>query len=403
MRMLSAPFFIERRMLMQDFFYSIPTKIAFGKDELKKLPEFVKEFGERAIIVYGGGSIKRSGLYDEVVKLFTDNNIKYCELGGVEPNPTVETVNKGINICRENNIDIVIPIGGGSTIDCGKAIAAGVKYIGEVWDLIMDSDLIREALPIIAIPTMAATGSEMDPFGVITNKATVQKMDIYSELLYPKYSILNPENTFTVSAYQTAAGVADIMSHIFEVYFNGVKGTYMQDRIMEGLLKTCVKYGPIAVKEPDNYEARANLMWASEWAINGFIACGKSGPWPAHSIEHQLSAEYNVTHGHGLAIIVPVLMKHILNIKSLDVFVNYGVNVFGISEDKAKFDIANEAIDKTRALFEEMGLSSTLRSIGIENRDRFSAMAAKAALEGLDECMVPLDKEDVIKIYELSF
>lgn len=206
---------------MQDFFYSIPTKIAFGKDELKKLPEFVKEFGESAIIVYGGGSIKRSGLYDEVVKLFNDNNIKYCELGGVEPNPTLETVNQGINICRENNIDIVIPIGGGSTIDCGKAIAAGVKYTGEVWDLIMDSDLIREALPIIAIPTMAATGSEMDPFGVITNKATVQKMDIYSELLYPKYSILNPENTFTVPAYQTAAGVADIMSHIFEVYVMG--------------------------------------------------------------------------------------------------------------------------------------------------------------------------------------
>ncbi len=388
---------------MQDFFYSIPTKIAFGRNELDKLPVFIKEFGNRVLLVYGGGSIKKSGLYDKITEILKSNCIDYEELSGVEPNPTVDTVNKGIEICRNNNIDAIVPVGGGSTIDCSKAVAAGACYSGDVWDLVMDGSLIKSALPIIAIPTMAATGSEMDPFGVITNKKTVQKMDIFSGLLYPEYAILNPEYTFTVPPYQTACSVVDIMSHIFEVYFTGVKGTYMQDRIMESILKTCVKYGPVAIKEPDNYEARANLLWASEWAINGFIACGKPGPWPAHSIEHQLSAEYNITHGHGLAIVVPVLMKYILNAKSVDCFVDYGVNVFGIDENKPKFDIANEAIERTKALFEEMGLGTTLRSAGIEDKDRFAQMAAKAAIEGLEKCMVPLDKEDVIKIYELSY
>ena len=388
---------------MQNFFYSIPTKVAFGKGEIKNLPQYVKEFGDSVLLVYGGGSIKRNGLYDKVVSLLEENNIKHEELSGVEPNPRLTTVKKGIKLCRSNNVDVILPIGGGSTIDCAKGIAAGFYYEGDPWDLVQDGSLIKKALPLITISTISATGSEMDYYSVITNEETKQKMDLANEILYPKYSILDPEYTYSVPAYHTAAGTADIMSHIFEVYFNGENETYMQDRVMEALLKTCVKFGPIAYKEPSNYEARANIMWASEWAINGFIACGKPGPWPAHSIEHQLSAYYDVTHGHGLAIIVPVLMEYILNDDSVDRFVSYGVNVFDIDKSKPKMEIAKEAISKTKELFMEMGLTMTLREIGINEKTYFKEMADKAAVEGLDECLVPLNADDVYKIYDKCF
>lgn len=388
---------------MQDFYYSIPTKVSFGTDSLLHLPDYINEFGKNVLIVYGGGSIKRTGLYERVTKLLKDNEIRYEELSGVEPNPRLTTVKKGVAICRDKKIDVVLPVGGGSTIDCAKAVAAATFYEGDPWDLVEDGEKIQKVLPIIAVATMAATGSEMDPFAVITNETTKQKMDLSAESLYPAYAILNPEFTFSVPAYQTATGVADIMSHVFEVYFADVEDTFIQDRIMEALLKTLVTYGPIACREPDNYDARANLLWASEWAINGMIACGKSGAWPAHSIEHQLSAYYDITHGHGLAIVTPVLMEYILNEKSLPRFVNYGVNVWGIDRSLPDIVIANIAIKCTKELYENMGLSLDLGSLNVPYGKDFEAMAQQAASEGLDECLVPLYKEDIVKIYERCF
>lgn len=388
---------------MQNFYYSIPTKVAFGRGAAAKLPEFIKETGTRVFILYGGGSIKRTGIYDTVVKLLDDNNIYHTELSGVEPNPRVETANEGVRICREQRIDVILPIGGGSTIDCAKAIAAGYYYDGDVWDIVLNNSLITKALPIISILTLSATGSEMDPFAVISNMKTRQKKGLDSALLYPKYSILDPEYTYSVPKYQTASGTADIMSHIFEVYFNGVEGAYVQERVMEGLLKTCVKYGPVACDHPEDYDARANLMWASSWAINGFISCGKDGPWPCHAMEHQLSAFYDVTHGHGLAILTPVWMEYILCEKTVDMFVNYGTSVFGIPENKDKMEIAKEAIRKTREVYEKMGLSCTLREIGITDKSNFEAMAEQAVEDGTDKCFIPLNKDDVMKIYELCF
>lgn len=383
--------------------YSIPTRVAFGKGMVDKLPEFINEFGSTVLLVYGGGSIKRIGLYDRIVELLNKNNIKHYELSGVEPNPRVNTVKKGIEICRENDINVILPVGGGSTIDCAKAIAAGYYYNGDVWDLVLHSNLVKAALPIITVLTLAATGSEMDCFAVISKEETKDKLEIDSLLLYPKYSILDPENTFSVSAYQTACGTADIMSHLFEVYFNGVEGTYFQERMIEGMLKTCVHYGPIACKNPEDYDARANLMWTASWAINGFVACGKSGPWPAHSIEHQLSAYYDITHGYGLAIITPVLMKYILNEKTAGIFASYGRNVFGIDSGLPDMDIAVKAIEKTKELFQGMGLHGSLRDLGINTQEKFEVMAEKACKDGLEECMVPLCKEDIIRIYELCF
>ncbi len=385
---------------MENFIYSIPTKVFFGRNMLEKLPECILEFGSRVLLVYGGGSIKRTGLYGKIIKLFQENEIYYRELSGVEPNPRRSTVKKGVELCRKDKVDVILPVGGGSTIDCAKGIAAAYYYDGDPWDLVENGDLIERALPIVAISTISATGSEMDPYAVITNELLKEKKDLASELLYPVYSILDPENTYTVSPYQTAAGTVDIMSHILEVYFNAVPNTYMQDRMMEALLKTCVVWGPVACREPDNYEARANLMWASEWAINGFIACGRPGPWPAHSIEHQLSAHYDVTHGHGLAIVIPALMRHILNEKSAERMAAYGTAVFGIDKKKTVMQIAEEAIEKTEELFRGMGLTMTLQEIGISDKSRFELMAEAAAAEGLEECLVPLMKEDILQIYE---
>ena len=385
---------------MENFIYSIPTKVFFGRNMLEKLPECILEFGSRVLLVYGGGSIKKTGLYEKILKLFRENEIYYRELSGVEPNPRLSTVKKGVELCRKDKVDVILPIGGGSTIDCAKGIAAAYYYDGDPWNLVEDGDLIERALPIVAISTISATGSEMDPYAVITNELLKEKKDMVSELLYPVYSILDPENTYTVSPYQTAAGTVDIMSHILEVYFNAVPNTYMQDRMMEALLKTCVVWGPVACREPDNYEARANLMWASEWAINGFIACGRPGPWPAHSIEHQLSAHYDVTHGHGLAIVIPALMRHILNEKSAERMAAYGTAVFGIDKKKTVMQIAEEAIKKTEELFRGMGLTMTLQEIGISDKSRFELMAEAAAAEGLEECLVPLMKEDILQIYE---
>ncbi len=388
---------------MQNFFYDIPTKVAFGKGQIEKLPEFIKEYGSRVLMVYGGGSIKRSGLYTIITALLEKNDITYYELSGVEPNPKVTSVDKGAALCKEHHIEVILPIGGGSTIDCGKAISAAAFYNGPAWDLVMDNSKVTETLPIIAIPTMAATGSEMDYFSVISNMETNDKMDLNSHSFYPKYSILDPEYTYSVSTYQTASGTADIMSHIFEIYFNGVPGTYFQERIMEGLLRTCVHFGPIACKKPYDYDARANLMWTSEWAINGLISCGKSGPWPCHAMEHQLSAFYDVTHGHGLAILTPAWMKYTLCEKTLPLFVNYGTSVFGISPSLDDYTIAETAIEKTKELFVEMGLSTTLKELGIPDKTKFQIMAEKAVADGLEHCLYPLTTDDVIAIFESCY
>lgn len=387
---------------MQNFYYSIPTKVAFGEGQLKKLSSMVKSCGRKVLLVYGGGSIKRSGLYDQVIEILEKHKISYSELSGVEPNPRVSTVRRGIELCREEDIDVLLPIGGGSTIDCAKGIAAGFYYEGDVWELVLKNELVSKVLPIVAILTLAATGSEMDPFAVISNEDTMDKMDISSPLLYPKYAIMDPTFTYSVPAYQTASGTADIMSHVFELYFNGVPGAYMQERMMEGLLKTCIHYGPIACEDPTNYDARANLMWASSWAINGFLASGKAGAWPCHAMEHQLSAYYDVTHGHGLAILTPVWMQYILNDKTVEMIATYGRNVFGIQEGSKLYEVANKAIVRTKQVYQQMGLSTSLRDIGITDKSKFEEMAMKAAV-GLDQCYVPLRKEDVVKIYEMAF
>ena len=308
-------------------------------------------------------------------------------------------------VCKRENINLVIAVGGGSTIDCAKAVAAQAKYCGDVWnDLYVKGKLknLTEALPIAAVLTLAATGSEMNGNTVISNMQENRKIGIGSDLLRPAFSILDPEYTYSVNKYHTAAGVADIMSHIFEQYFSPDHDGYLQNRMMEGLLKTVIHFGPIAYNEPENYEARANLMWASSLALNGMLTYGKvSTDWATHGMEHELSAFYDITHGVGLAILTPAWMEYVLSNETVHRFVEYGENVWGIKNDDP-MAAAKEAIEKTREFFKLMNIPSTLREVGIEEKN-FEKMAEGAVAFGPLGNMKKLHKNDVLEIFKKAY
>ena len=390
---------------MKNFDYLIPTEIFFGEGQIKVLGDQIKKYGSRVLLTYGGGSIKRIGLYDEVVNILKDNGIEFRELGGIDPNPKIDSVREGIKIIRENDIDFILAVGGGSVIDCSKAIAAGYYYQGDPWDFLIRKANVENALPLGTILTIAATGSEMDRIAVISNPETRQKLSFGHISMAPKFSILDPTYTFSLPKNQTAAGVADIMSHTFENYFTLNDGAYLQDRFAEGILKTCIKYGKIAFEEPDNYEARANIMWASSWAINGLLSYGKDVKWSVHAMEHELSAFYDITHGVGLAILTPVWMEYVLDDERVDKFVEYGVNVWDIDRNKDKYEIARLAIDKTRDFFKSIGIPMSLREVGIKEEDL--EKMAKACIDNSGGNKIgnfkPLGYEDVLSIYRKAY
>ena len=384
---------------MQAFTYHIPTKIHFGKGQLVHLTE-LSESGHSVLLVYGGGSIKKSGLYEEAMQLLHQAGLQVTELSGVEPNPRIESVRAGVACCKEQKLDMVLAIGGGSVIDCAKVIAAGACYDGDPWDLVIDPGKIQTALPIYSVLTLAATGSEMDSFSVISDLSKHEKWGTSAECMKPKMSILDPTYTYSVSKKQTAAGTADMMSHIFENYFTNVPGAAVQARFAESLLKTCVQYGPIALQHPDNYEARANLMWTSSMAINGLLSDGAEVGWCVHPMEHELSAFYDITHGEGLAILTPHWMDFALSEATAAKFAAYGRAVFGITETE-DWKAAKAAIAETRAFFRTMQLPETLREVGICEETHFEEMAEKAAA-GCVGCYVPLTKEDIIGIFRAA-
>lgn len=382
---------------MNSFIYDIPTKVYFGKDQLGNLGKEVEKYGKRVLLTYGGGSIKKTGLYDKVMAELNKIGAEVFELSGISPNPRVESVREGAEICKKNNVDLILAVGGGSVLDCSKFIGAATFYDGDAWDISIGKVDVEKCLPLITILTLSATGSEMDCGGVITNEATQDKVGRMCKSMQPKVSFLDPTNTYTVSAYQTACGAADILSHIFEEYFNLNKDLEMLDGFMEVLIKTVIKYTPIAIKEPTNYEARANIMWASSWAINGFIVGGKRQNWSCHPMEHQLSAVYDITHGLGLAILTPRWMRYSLSEKTVDRFYRFATNVFGLTgEDKMAVSV--KGIEKLEEfLFKTIGLTDTLSKLGIDDK-YFDVMAEKAASENT---FTPLTKEDVKKIYEM--
>ena len=386
---------------MQNFDYRTPTRLIFGEGVIKDLPEVMSHYGKKVLLTYGGGSIKKIGLYDKVLELLKGYEI--YELPNIMPNPKYNpSVLDGVRMCKEHDIDVILSVGGGSVLDCSKAIAGGAKYNGEPWDLITYKAKTKDALPIVDIITLAATGSEYDAGGVISRTETNDKTCYSDPHLYPEVSFLDPIYTFTVSKKQTVAGVADAMNHIMEQYFCE-DSTLLNDGFMEAGLRSLMINGRKCLENPKDYNARAEMMLACTYGCNGIYCLGNSeSGWPCHGMEHALSAYYDITHGEGLAIITPRWMKHILSEKTVDRFVKYGVNVFGIDGSLDKMAIANKAIDETYKFFESINIPMHLKDVGIDE-SRIDEMAKHVAdNEGLENAWAPLLEEDIAAIFRAS-
>ena len=387
---------------MQNFDYMTPTRLIFGENAIEKLHDVMAAIGKRVLLTYGGGSIKKIGLYDKVIDILKED-FEITELPGIQPNPKYDpSVLEGVRLCKENDIEVILSVGGGSVLDCSKAIAAGAKYDGDPWDLITYKVKAQAALPIVDILTLAATGSEYDSGGVISRTDTNDKIGYMDPLLYPVCSFLDPRYTFSVSRKQTAAGCADAMNHIMEQYFCE-DSTLLNDGFCEAGLKSLMVNTRKCLDNPEDYTARAEMMFACTLGCNGIYSLGNSeSGWPCHGIEHALSAYYDITHGEGLAIITPRWMRHILSDRTLGRFVKYGVNVFGIDAGLPGYEIAEKAIDATYAFFESIGIPMHLREVGI-GEERLDEMARHIAVnEGLENAYVPLTEKDIKDILVAS-
>ncbi len=386
---------------MVNFNFDTSTRILFGKGKVSEMIAEIRGKGSRLLLAYGGGSVKRNGLLDEVVQLLKNNEIAYVELGGIQPNPRMSSVREGIRLCREHQLDFIMAVGGGSVIDCCKAIAAGFYHNGDAWDFMIKKATVNKALPLGAILTLAATGSEMNGNAVISNEETYEKRAMSSRLLRPVFSVLDPAYTFTVDKWHTAAGVTDIMSHIFEVYFTTDTGTLVQDEMAEGLLRVCVRCGPATVDQPDNYELRANLLWAGTLALNGLLGAGKSpGDWASHAIEHEISAIYDVTHGAGLAVVIPAWMDYVLEENNARRFAGIARNIWGI-DDKQDMAAAKKGISALRNFFSSIGMPVTLGELNID-QTHFEEMGRKACRFGPIGTTRKLNGEDVTAILNIA-
>ena len=381
---------------MQAYNFCTPTAVYFGKGKINVLPEVIKKHGTRVLLVYGGGSIKKQGIYQKIHELLADCQI--YELQGVEPNPRITSVRDGAQMCKDHNIEVILAAGGGSVLDCAKAIAAGAKYDGDPWDLVLDNSLVKDALPMCTILTLSATGSEFDWGAVISNLETNEKLALISDHLFPAASILDPSYTYSVSAYQTAAGGCDIMSHIFEQYFV-LGSSIVNDGLCESIVRSVMINTKKALEKPDDEQARSELMWASSLACNGICSLGNTpSPWVCHAIEHELSGYYDITHGIGLAILTPRFMRYSLNDSTVKRFANFAVRVMDVTPNDDLYSVANEGIDRLFAFYEEIGVPMHLKDVGIDDK-HFEAMAEHAIkFAPLNMAIRPLDKDDVVAI-----
>ncbi|MFD2215839.1 iron-containing alcohol dehydrogenase [Metabacillus endolithicus] len=386
---------------MDNFTYYNPTKLIFGKGQVEQLENEVPKYGKKVLVVYGGGSIKRNGLYDKVVQILEKNNLEIFELSGVEPNPRLSTVHRGVEICKKENIDFILAVGGGSVIDCTKAISVGAKYDGDAWDIVTKKHIPTEAVPFGTVLTLAATGSEMNSGSVITNWETKEKYGWGSPLTFPKFSILDPVNTFTVPKDQTIYGVVDMMSHVFEQYFHHTTNTPLQDRFCEATLKTVIETAPKLINDLENYELRETILYSGTIALNGQLQMGYRGDWASHNIEHAVSAVYDIPHAGGLAILFPNWMKHNLD-QNVSRFVQLAVNVFDVDPTgKDDRSVALEGIDKLREFWSSIGAPSRLKDYDI-NDENIDLMADKAMINGEFGNFKSLNKDDVVAILTAS-
>jgi alcohol dehydrogenase len=386
---------------VQNFIFQNPTKLIFGKDQLVHLKTEIPRYGNKVLLVYGGGSIKRSGLYDKVLSLLNEIGAQVFELSGVEPNPRVSTARKGVEICKQEGVDLILAVGGGSVIDCTKLIAAGAKYDGDPWDLVIKKASAKEALPFGTVLTLAATGSEMNSGSVITNWDTNEKYGWGSPLTFPKFSILDPVHTYTVPRDQTIYGMVDMMSHVIEHYFHLEDNTDLQDRMCEGLLLTVMETAPKLLADLENYDHRATILYCGTMALNGMLNMGYRGDWATHNLEHAVSAIYDIPHGGGLAILFPHWLEHNLHVKP-ERFKKFAVRVFGVNpEGKTAEEAGLEGIRKLREFWNSIEAPSRLADYDIDD-SKLELMADHAMVNGEFGNFTKLNREDCLAIYRAS-
>jgi alcohol dehydrogenase len=386
---------------MDSFTFYNPTKLIFGRGQLEQIKQEIPMYGNKILLVYGGGSIKRNGLYEQLISLLNEINVQVFELAGVEPNPRISTVRKGVEICKKENIDFLLAVGGGSVIDCTKAIAAGAKYDGDPWDLVIKKAIPESALPFGTVLTLAATGSEMNSGSVITNWETREKYGWGSPYVFPKFSILDPVHTFTVPKDQTVNGIVDMMSHVLEQYFHSASNTPLQDRFCESLLKTVIETAPKLLNDLENYEYRETIMYCGTIALNGMLQMGYRGDWATHNIEHAISAVYDIPHAGGLAIVFPNWMKH--HVKDMpERFKQLAIRVFDVDPSgKSDVDVAIEGIERLREFWESLGAPSRLADYNIDD-SHLEVLADKAMARGEFGNFKPLNRNDVLAILKAS-
>ena len=386
---------------MNKFSFYNPVKLIFGKGQLEQIKQELPTYGKKVLVVYGGGSIKKNGLYEEVMVTLKEANLEVFELSGVEPNPRISTARRGVELCKQEDIDMLLAVGGGSVIDCTKLIAAGAKYDGDAWDFVSRKATPKDALPFGTVLTLAATGSEMNSGSVITNEETQEKYGWGTPLIFPKFSILDPTYTFSVPLDQTVYGIVDMMSHIFEQYFNNATNTPVQDEMCEGVLRAIMETAPKLLTDLNSFEHRETILFAGTMALNNFLQMGYQGDWATHNIEHAVSAVYDIPHAGGLAILFPHWMRHNVKVNPQR-FARLAVNVFGVNPvGKTVEEIAFEGIDKLRVYWTSLGAPETLADYNIDDSN-IEKMVEKAMVYGPFGNFTALEADDVRTILKAS-
>ncbi len=388
---------------MENFNFYSPTEFVFGQNTENEAGKFVKKYGGTNVLVhYGSQSAVKSGLLDRVCKSLEENGIKYELLGGVKPNPRDTLIYEGIDLCRAKGLDFILAVGGGSVIDSAKGIAAGFYYDGDFWDMYIRKADVTKALPIGTVLTIAAAGSEGSGASVVTKEDGMLKRDIGSDLVRPRFSILNPELTCTLPAYQTACGITDIMAHIFERYFTTSTEVECTDRLCEALLLTMIKEGPRVIADPNNYQARANIMWAGTVAHNDIIGVGRAQDWNSHAIEHELSGLYDCAHGAGLAVIMPAWMEYVRHTNVMR-FCEVATRVWGIQMNFENPDeTAMAGINAFKNFLHSIGMPINFDELGAKEED-IPVLVDKFGIgDSTRGGFMQLKKEDIVNIYKLA-
>lgn len=386
---------------MENFIYQCPTKIIFGKNSENRVGEEIKGFSDKILFIYGKESIKKSCLYDRVKKSLSEANIGSVELPGVQPNPRLELVKKGIEACRKHNLDFILAVGGGSVIDTGKAVAIGVPYNGDVWDFYESKRTASKALPIGVVLTIPAAGSEASPGSVIFDESSNRKIGTSIDITRPKFAILNPELTFTLSTYQKACGICDIMAHILERYFTPAINVDLTDRLCEATLKTVINNSKIAIEESNDYNSHAEIMWAGTIAHNDLLGTGRIGDWASHIIETEIGGIYDSTHGEGLAVVIPAWMKYVYK-KNITKFLQYSRRVWDVNENINNDEsMALKGIEKTENFFRELGLPTRLKDMNISDNE-FHKIAQRCTESRPIGSYVKLSYSDILNILKIA-